>query len=77
MPMGGEMRAHRLKAGRIKAEQYRATGAKIILVPCHNCIDQTRDLIKEYNLDMTAGHYKEFISELMVIPDEFKLKEGE
>ncbi|GAG30310.1 unnamed protein product, partial [marine sediment metagenome] len=30
----------RLKAGQIKADQIRKTGAKIVAAPCHNCIDQ-------------------------------------
>jgi len=77
MPMGGEMRKHRLKGGKVKAEQIRETGAKIIFVPCHNCIDQIRDLIKEYEIDAKAVHYKELISELMVIPEEMIPKEEE
>ena len=30
MPMGGEMRKHRLKCGTVKAEQIRDTGAKCL-----------------------------------------------
>ncbi len=70
MPMGGEMRAHRLKAGKVKADQIRETGAKMVFVPCHNCIDQIRDLSKEYDLDVKAIHFKEAITELMEIPQE-------
>ncbi len=69
MPMGGEMRKHRLKSGKIKAEQIRATGAKIVFVPCHNCIDQIRDLNKEYDLGIKAIHFKEAIVELMDVPE--------
>ncbi|MBF0496892.1 MAG: (Fe-S)-binding protein [Deltaproteobacteria bacterium] len=75
MPMGGEMKKYRLKSGKIKAEQIRETGAKIIFVPCHNCIDQIRDLDKEYNLGVKAIHFKEAIAELMVIPEHMKPKE--
>ena len=75
--MGGEMRPHRMKGGKIKAEQIRETGAKIIFVPCHNCIDQIQDLIKEYKIDAKAIHYKEAISELMVIPEEMIPKDDE
>lgn len=70
MPMGGEMKKNRLKCGQIKAEQIRATGAKVVFVPCHNCIDQIRDLNQEYDLGIKAVHYKEIISELMEIPQE-------
>ncbi len=78
MPMGGEMKQDRLKAGKIKAEQFRETGAELIFVPCHNCIDQIRDLIKEYGLKAKAVHFKEVITELMEIPEEMIPKdEGE
>ena len=40
----------RLESGKIKAEQIRATGAKIVVAPCHNCIDQLTELNKEYRL---------------------------
>jgi len=77
MPMGGEMRKHRLKCGKMKADQIRETGAKIVFVPCHNCIDQIRDLSKEYDLGITAIHFKETISQLMEIPEEMIPKEDE
>lgn len=77
MPMGGEMKKYRLQAGKIKADQIKETGAKVILVPCHNCIDQIRDLIKEYKLDMKAMHFKEAITEHMAIPEEMVPKEEE
>lgn len=75
LPMGGEMRAHRMKGGKPKADQIKATGAKIVLVPCHNCIDQIRDLNKEYNLGIKAVHYKEVLCELMEVPPEMLPKE--
>jgi len=75
IPMGAEMRKHRLKSGGVKAEQIRATGAKIVFVPCHNCIDQIRDLSKEYDLGIKAVHFKEIIAENMEIPEEMIPKE--
>ncbi len=77
MPMGGEMRKHRLKCGQVKLEQIKETGAKLVFVPCHNCIDQIRDLVKENELDIKATHFKDVISELMVIPEEMIPKEEE
>lgn len=77
MPMGGEARKSRLKAGKVKADQIRATGAKLVFVPCHNCIDQIRDLNKEYDLGIKAVHYKEVITELMEIPEAMVPKEEE
>ena len=77
MPMGGEMRKYRLASGKIKAEQIRETGAKIVFVPCHNCIDQIRDLSKEYELGIKAIHFKEAITEHMEIPEEMIPKDDE
>ena len=68
--MGGEIRKHRLKCGAVKAQQIKETGAKIVFVPCHNCIDQIRDLSKEYDLGIKAVHFKEVINEVMEIPEE-------
>lgn len=40
----------RVASGKIKAEQIRATGAKIVATPCHNCADQLIDISKKYQL---------------------------
>jgi hypothetical protein len=70
--MGSDYKPQRMASGRIKAEQIRATGAKIVIAPCHNCFDQVKDLNKEYELDVKVVSFKEIICELMIIPDKFK-----
>jgi Fe-S oxidoreductase len=40
----------RVTSGRIKADQIRATGAKVVATPCHNCADQLIELSKKYKL---------------------------
>jgi Fe-S oxidoreductase len=40
----------RVASGKIKAEQIRATGAKIVATPCHNCADQLIEISKKYKL---------------------------
>ncbi|MFC1572102.1 (Fe-S)-binding protein [Candidatus Eisenbacteria bacterium] len=40
----------RVASGATKAEQIRATGAKIVATPCHNCADQLIELSKRYKL---------------------------
>jgi Fe-S oxidoreductase len=72
IPMGGEFKKRRLESGRVKAEQIRATGAKTIIVPCHNCFDQIRDLNKEYDLGVKVVSFKEVITEAMIIPEKFQ-----
>jgi Fe-S oxidoreductase len=40
----------RVKSGRVKADQIRATGAGIVATPCHNCADQLIEISKHYKL---------------------------
>jgi Fe-S oxidoreductase len=75
LPMGPEFKPVRIKSGKVKAEQVRATGAKIVIAPCHNCFDQISDLNEKYNLQIKVTSFKEIILETMIVPDKFK-KEG-
>ncbi len=72
IPMGAEFKKRRMISGKVKADQIKATGAKTIIVPCHNCFDQIRDLNKEYDLGVKLVSFKEVITETMIIPDKFK-----
>jgi len=58
----------RLKAGRIKADQIRKTGAKIVAAPCHNCIDQLSELNREYRLGLEVKTVIEVVAEALVLP---------
>ncbi|MCP4229609.1 MAG: (Fe-S)-binding protein [bacterium] len=40
----------RVRSGVVKAEQIKATGAKIVATPCHNCADQLLEINKKYSL---------------------------
>jgi Fe-S oxidoreductase len=40
----------RIASGKTKADQIRATGAKIVATPCHNCADQLLELNKHHKL---------------------------
>ncbi|MDI6687816.1 MAG: (Fe-S)-binding protein [Desulfobacterales bacterium] len=75
IPMGPPFKRRRMESGRVKAEQIRETGAKTVIVPCHNCIDQIRDLNKEYDLGIKAVHFKTIIPHMMIIPDDMKHEE--
>ncbi len=75
IPMGPEYKHRRMVSGKVKADQIKATGAKKIIVPCHNCYDQITDLIKEYELDVKVVSFKELICESMIIPEKFKVTE--
>lgn len=71
IPMGPEFKKRRMVSGKVKAEQIRATGAKIVITPCHNCFDQVRDLNKEYELGVKVLTFKEIITETMIVPEKF------
>jgi Fe-S oxidoreductase len=77
IPMGAPFKKRRMESGRVKAEQIKATGAKYVIVPCHNCFDQINDLNKEYELGVKVVSFKEIITELMVIPEQFQPMEEE
>lgn len=77
IPMGPEFKKRRMISGRIKAEQIRATGAKIVITPCHNCFDQVQDLNKEYELGVKVLSFKEILTEIMIIPEQFQPVEEE
>jgi Fe-S oxidoreductase len=48
-----EVRAFRTgTAGKRKADQLRATGAKIVIAPCANCKKQLSEIIEDHHLDM-------------------------
>jgi Fe-S oxidoreductase len=69
MPMGPDYKPARMASGRVKAEQIKVTGAKIVIAPCHNCFDQINDLSEEYDLGVTALALKEILVESIIIPD--------
>jgi len=63
----------RVVGNRIKAEQMKATGAKYIVTPCHNCHSGIEDIIKEYDLGMHVKFISELlIDECMEIPEHLK-----
>jgi len=51
----------RVASGQIKAEQIRATGAKIVATPCHNCADQLIELSKKYQLGVEVQAVVELV----------------
>ncbi|MBD3298601.1 MAG: response regulator [candidate division Zixibacteria bacterium] len=62
-----EYTPRRLKSAKIKAEQLKATGAKIVVTSCHNCVDGLSDLIRHYNLDMKVTQLVNLVADALVI----------
>ncbi len=57
----------RLESGKIKADQLKATGAKIVVTSCHNCVDGLTDLIRHYDLGMEVTQLVKLVSTALVI----------
>lgn len=75
IPMGPPFKRRRMQSGKIKAEQIRTTGAKIVVVPCHNCFDQIKDLSKEYDLGVKVVHFKTILAPMIQFPAHLKSEE--
>lgn len=64
-----EYRPLRLEVARIKAEQLKATGAKVLCTMCHNCIDGLNDVVKHYRLDMKVVQVMDLVAGALVAPE--------
>jgi Fe-S oxidoreductase len=62
-----EYKPLRMEVAKVKAEQLKATGAKLVCTICHNCVDGLTDLIKHYKLDMKVVQILELVSRALVI----------
>ncbi len=62
-----EYTPRRLKSAKIKADQLAATGAKIVVTSCHNCVDGLSDLIKHYKLGMQVTQLVNLVANALVI----------
>lgn len=70
---GPPWKRSRMKSNRVKAEQIEATGAHLVITPCHNCHSGIEDIISFYKLPAHVS----FISELLVKTVERPDGEGE
>ncbi len=62
-----EYTPQRLKSAKVKADQLKATGAKIVVTTCHNCVDGLADLIKHYKLGMEVTQLVNLVAKAMII----------
>jgi Fe-S oxidoreductase len=56
----------RLEAGKLKAEQIRQTGAKIVVTSCDNCRHQCSELSEHYNLNTSVTSISELTAQALV-----------
>ncbi|MCJ7580111.1 MAG: (Fe-S)-binding protein [Candidatus Aminicenantes bacterium] len=62
-----EYKPLRMEVARIKAEQLKATGAKLVCTICHNCVDGLNDVIKHYKLDMHVVQIIELVANALIV----------
>jgi len=72
-----EYTPRRLESAKVKADQIAATGAKIVVTSCHNCVDGLNDLIKHYKLDCEVKQLVNLVASALVIEKPEKPAEEE
>jgi len=70
---GPPWKKKRVESNKVKAEQMAATGAKIVITPCHNCHSGIEDIIHYYKLDMKNVFLIDLLMECIEIPEELKI----
>lgn len=62
-----EYNERRMKIGELKAEQIRKTGAKIVVTPCHNCVDQLMQLNVTFKLGVQIKTLAEIVADALIL----------
>jgi Fe-S oxidoreductase len=62
-----EYNDRRMKIAEIKAGQIRKTGAKIVVTPCHNCVDQLAQINITFNLGVQIKTLAEIVADAIIL----------
>ncbi|MFA6221810.1 MAG: (Fe-S)-binding protein [Desulfomonilaceae bacterium] len=62
-----EFTPRRIAAGKIKADEIKATGADICLQSCHNCTDQLKEIIEHYHVNAKVMNLAELLAPALVL----------
>ena len=73
----GRYRQQRNIGLKVKRDQILATGAKLVISPCHNCLDAIRDLEEVYKIGIRWSFLKPLLINMIVVPEHLKPKEEE
>ena len=60
---------------KIKRDQIIATGASLVISPCHNCWDAIRDMEEIYNIGIKWSFLKPLLIEMVEVPEHLKPKD--
>jgi len=61
-----EFSKERIAAGKVKADQITATGAKIVVTSCHNCLDQLDEIKRHYKLPVKIQNLSELTAAAII-----------
>ena len=62
-----EYNERRMKTAEIKAEQIRKTGAKVVVTPCHNCVDQLMQIDNKFKLGVQVKTLAEVVADAIIL----------
>ena len=65
---GPPFKNKRMVSNKVKADQLIATGAEVLLSPCHNCYSGLEDIIGHYRINMEIKFISDIIYEVMEKP---------
>ncbi len=65
-----EYNDRRMKIAEVKAEQIRKTGAKIVVTPCHNCVDQLSQINLTFKLGVKILTLAEIVADALILKNE-------
>ncbi|MEW5923218.1 MAG: (Fe-S)-binding protein [Candidatus Zixiibacteriota bacterium] len=71
-----EIRSYRTTiGGRLKADQIRRSGCKILVAPCANCKKQLRELVEDQKIDCEVVGLHDLIYKAIIFDDKLKIKD--
>jgi Fe-S oxidoreductase len=65
-----EYNDRRMKIAEVKAEQIRRTGAKIVVTPCHSCVDQLNQINLTFKLGVKIITLAEIVTDALILKNE-------
>ena len=71
----GRYREQRNIGLKVKRDQILATGAKLVVTPCHNCWDAIRDLEEVYHIGIRWSFLKPLLLSMVEVPVHLRPKE--
>jgi len=66
---GPPFKMKRVLGNRVKAEQLKATGAKVLIAPCHNCHSGLEDIVDHYKLGMKVMFMSDILYDVIEKPE--------